>query len=416
VSPVPVADVERAMAGLDRAALRSFVAALWAARGRETRTADGDVLARRPTTGEQRRVAVAVRASDVRGRDVDAVVTAFPDRVAGATEARVVGPETVRRLLRYAVDPADGERLARTHLGLALTRPSDPVDRTGRLPLLAATLLTVSLLAVAGAALQFGGDRPGAGAAEPTAAAAETARTAEATAESAATRGRPAGLGAETVEDLDALAARHREVVAGGTYALTLSFDGTADADGTRWRRANTTVRAANGSVYRIRHAGVSSGGETVDVERYADGAALYRSDGERVERRPLPNGGESDPYAERTAALLERYLSGTETGVTRTERAGGTRYRVTASGRPTGVVADSGPGSGNPGIEPPGRQPGEYDAVAYVTPAGMVTELRVSYTGPEGRPVSFRLRYGTVGYVEVEPPSWYPAARNATA
>lgn len=414
--PVPVADVERAVSSLDRAALGSFVAALWAARGRETRVVDGDVLARHPTTGVERSVAVAARPADLRDRDPDIVVTASPDRFGDATDARVVGPAELRRLLRYAVDPGDGERLARTHLGLALRRSPTPADG-GRRPLLAAALVVVALVAGAAVAVEFGADRPGAAGATGGGAGSTVGPatgTATATADPAPARSRPAGLGAESVEDLGALAERHREVVAGGTYALTLSFDGTVDADGTRWSRASTTVRAANGSVYRIRHAGLSHEGDDVEVERYADGTALYRNDGETVRRESLPNDGESDPYAARTAALVERYLAGTETTVARVERNGSTRYRISVSGEPTRLVADSGPESGNPGVEPPNRQPREYSAVAYVTPAGMVTELEVSYMGPDGRSVSFRLRYETIGYVEVDPPAWYGS--NGTA
>jgi hypothetical protein len=305
---VPVGEVERAMRGLDRAALLAFVAEAWAARGRETAVVDGVVLAREPTTGVERRVAVAPARGGVLGArlgradrvdlpadadadaGVDAVVTPAPERVARRVDGdvRVLGPAAVRDLLRHGLDASTGERLARRHLGVDLEVERGPrldapdgggltASFPGGPPVLAAVLVVLALVAGGVVVAWPGGSEAGTGerpaASEYTVVAPSTPEAGEPLAASeytvvppagtaAATRGSefPPGLGPGGVENLTALLEGHRERVVGRPYAFSMTFRGTTGADGTRWADARTSVRVRSESVYRYRQVGVPEG------------------------------------------------------------------------------------------------------------------------------------------------------------
>lgn len=118
--------VARRLRRLDAAGLARLVAALWAASGWETEVRDRRVVARRDTGAERRVLAVAAgplgvaRALVWPPGDVDAVVTTVGGpavRVLSARcDAQVRGPASLRERLRYGLDPADRERVERTHL------------------------------------------------------------------------------------------------------------------------------------------------------------------------------------------------------------------------------------------------------------------------------------------------------------
>jgi len=410
------------MRRLDRAALLAFVADVWAARGRETAVEDGVVIARDPATGARRRVGVAFGPGEA--GDADAVVAPNPDRIrAGAGgDVRVIGPAEIRNLLRYALDRETAERLAGRHLDLSLSAPDPEPKPSVRTPRLLAALVAAAtaLALIAGGATVWSPGDP------VTTATPATFDGGTPTPYPSGVGAYPVGVDRDGVENLTAFVERHRSLVAGQSYALSVSFDGARNADGTRVLDGRVAVRVRNGSVYRYRYTGVRFGdgmesGTGIDRAGYADGTALYVRDGDEYRRRPLPNDGEASPFADRVAELLWLYLSTEETSVRGVRHDSEIRYRIAAKGSPARLGDDgrSAPASDGPlggdDLEPPFDRVRNYTAVAYVTPDGLVTDLRVSYERPDGTAVSFALSYASVGAATVEPPPWYPEARAAT-
>jgi hypothetical protein len=383
---VPVGEVERAMRGLDRAALLAFVAEAWAARGRETAVVDGVVLAREPATGVERRVAVAPARSGVLGArlgradrvdlpadadadaGVDAVVTPAPERVARRVDGdvRVLGPAAVRDLLRHGLDASTGERLARRHLDVSLRVPESAASTPGRpawlVPAAVLVLILVGVAVAAGLGAPSGlGSSSGPGAEEagsgvPSVTAADSRGDPTATPPSAPVavetpiptalyvESMPAGLGRAGVENVTRLAAGHRETVAGAPYALVVTVERT-NARGTTAATARTSVRVRNRSVYRFDRSVTRRGDGTavdLDEEGYADGEALYVRDGDGYRRTP-PSPSDDEPYADAVSGLVTDVLGTGETSVRGYLYFGSTRYRVVASGTsPLGSAANA--------------------------------------------------------------------------
>jgi hypothetical protein len=121
VQRVPVPVVERAWRRLDRRDRLSFLADLWAARGFEVAVVDGRVRANRD--GTVRWIVPNARGRTVAtgrpGRSTEVAVGVRSTQAAG-DELQLVDGTALRRHLLYAVDRADGERLAREHLGIQL--------------------------------------------------------------------------------------------------------------------------------------------------------------------------------------------------------------------------------------------------------------------------------------------------------
>jgi hypothetical protein len=107
------------LASLAPSQFAAFVAALWEARGRSV-SRDGRLLTvRQGGSGPPTRL-VAVAADDDRPipDDADVVVHANDAPPESApTGARLVGPDDVVNLVRYAIGQRDSERLVRDHLG-----------------------------------------------------------------------------------------------------------------------------------------------------------------------------------------------------------------------------------------------------------------------------------------------------------
>jgi hypothetical protein len=321
VQRVPVRTVGRAWRRLDEETRLSFLSALWAARGFETRVTDGRVSAARDG-----RVAVIVPSADPGpgdARAADALVTVRPDgrsaspgargRPHRAGEPRHLTARDLRRLLLYAVDRGDGERLAREYLDLSLTVPDGwrgggegrlrrAADRARRAATPAAVAAVVLVLAGVAGAVVVGGDASiagpslrgaggldggdagpkradgGTGPTDPTstrgagsAGASGPNGTAggggpsEAVGALGATGGSDRGPGLDPARPVSAerLAAAHAEAVAGETYGLRVWATGlpaTAVADATPvagWAERDRPVESAlwvfveNGSVYR---------------------------------------------------------------------------------------------------------------------------------------------------------------------
>lgn len=133
---IPPHAFARRLRQLDREAFATFVAALWAASGWETRTEDGLVIAERGD--ERQRLAVAPprpllgwwRSGSVPD-DVDAVVRArrrdrsLPGRqsVAAAGEAPIVDAAALRERLLFGLDPSTADRICTEHLGVPARDP-----------------------------------------------------------------------------------------------------------------------------------------------------------------------------------------------------------------------------------------------------------------------------------------------------
>jgi hypothetical protein len=175
--------VRRAWRRLDDETRLSFLAALWAARGFETRVADGRVSADRD--GQVDRVVPSAAIGRGTTTPGDVLVTvrrggdaARPDDGRGADptgEVRHLTARDLRRVLLYAVDRPDGERLAREYLAVPLTVPDGTsvegngrlrraVDRATRAATPATVAAVVLILAGLAGAVVVGGDASIAGA------------------------------------------------------------------------------------------------------------------------------------------------------------------------------------------------------------------------------------------------------------
>jgi hypothetical protein len=385
-------------------ALAALVADLWAARGFET-THDGRfVHARR---GDER---VVIRITDrARPRppsDVDVVVA---PRVRGTAP----GPETLdaarlRDLLRYAVAPATTDRLCARHLGapLASLGPPPTARLRARLraglapsPLPFAVLVLVALAGLTGAALTDPA---------PSTAPLPASETPSGTTPTPVEvppsptpaddlgMGFPPGVTEAGLADPERLAAAHRRALSGRSYTLwtdtyrpenetrvQYDWDLTV-ADGRYLLRASVgdddrrPLRTVyyDGSAWSVAE---SPGGNTTYRRVDADGAA--------------PLGPNPFTLAE---TLVLRYLDAPETTVYEargTEDAG--HYRLVARGVPRGF---------DDRVE-------AYEAVALVTPEGLVSDLTVRYTrleGGERDPVRFEATYGRLDATVVAIPGWY--------
>jgi hypothetical protein len=462
------------MRRLDRAALLAFVAETWAARGRETTTEGGVVLARDPETGVERRVAVATGrgrlgrlvagvgagtgAVPPPGSDRDVVVTPDPElarrRVDG--RVRVLGPGDVRDLLRHGLDPETGTRLARTHLGLSLlvpepesdrrSGPGGPLasDRPAWLAPAVVAVLAVLALAVAGAGLGSPPDvsstsgsgsddvASGAGggdtAAEPASTPSREAGTQISTV--VYVESMPPGLDRQGVDNVTRLATAHREILSRGPYALVVTVERT-NAAGVEERTTRTSVRVWNRSVYRFNRTDtrwVDDARVTVTEEGYADGDALYLRAGDDSPRTGL-RPGEVDPFTDEVGGLLRDALGTGKTSIRGFLYFGQVRYRIVAGDvPPLGGANANANASANTSADgaaairlPSSEENATRTAFATVRPTGLVRQLRVVSERPDGTRVAIRVRYVTVGYLpdrptSLEPPSWYEAARDANA
>ena len=106
---------------------------------------------------------------------------------------------------------------------------------------------------------------------------------------------------------------------------------------------------------------------------------------------------GTSDDY-DVSGQLIERFLTGMDPTVTRVERSGRTYYRLHDR---TGVP---------PTLERLAMRVSDYNVTAYVSPAGFVRSMTVSYvrsTNGESERVTVRFYYRDVGSATVDRPEW---------
>lgn len=437
-STARTAAVETRLRRLGTRRFVAFCAALWAARGYETRIDDGLIVATRgderlavlPRTepGPVARAAArlrprpADRSATTADRRVDVVVApvtaTWASRLADRHGARLVGPAGIADRLLYGIPRADADALAVRYLdaptATLLTAdgatPRSSVARSRPDPTTVAALAAVVCLVVAAAAAGVwtpgGVDTTATDTGVPPSDAdterGDPARTASANATY------PPGV-ADDFLDVRVLSAAHTAAVDGRSYRFIVRHTGSERLDSDRrwdtaWQQA-----VVDGDVWLYSMVGYTAAGNDsrlVQYTAYADGDAVYRRTENGTdpvyERRPLhATEAGPDPHADRAGRYLRRYLATTEVRIDRPSW-DPSMYRIAATGRPTaldGTVSN-------------------YTATALVDRDGFVSTLSVEYTLDEGaseRTVRFRFEYAAVDDTRVRPPGWYDDARAAT-
>lgn len=450
--------VAERLRALDRDAFVEFCAALWRARGYETRRAGDRFVASRPderlvvrpvSAGYVARADAALRrrlrsdASVGGGGDdtvgsVDVVVAPAHDewasRLADRHDARFVGPDTLVDLLLYGVSRTDADALTDRFLGASTTtllaeaepRPGGDESRLATPTTLAAVVGVVCLVLAAGVAgvwgpvpADSGGDAtstsPTGAEAEPStgvdSSATSTPDSAGESEEPPAPR-YPPGVGADSL-DASVLARAHADAVSGQSYRLIVRQSDTDALDGDRrwdgvWQHA--VVESEETWLYTVvGYESRANGSELVQYTLYTGGEFVYRRadtrNGTRYDRYPLRV--DDDGYGvhtDRSHQYVRRYLSTTAVEVDRVSWRPD-EHRVVATGRPRYV-------DGNVT---------NYTATAFVHESGFVSELTVEFTreaaaDDDDRTASFRMEYAAVGDTETRPPGWYDEARSVTA
>ena len=430
--------VERRLRRLDSRQFVAFCAALWAARGYETRIDDDLIVATRgderlsvlPRTepGVLARAAATVR-SRLAGRSatavdrrIDVVVApvdaGWASRLADHHGARLVGPTELADRLLYGIPRADADELAVRYLGAptaALVAVDDATPRIGvvrsrpdptTVVALAAVVCLVVAAAATGAWIPSRDDATATGTDGPPDDVDTEQVAPERTASADATY--PPGV-ADGSLDVWVLSGAHTAAVDGRSYRFIVRHTGSeALAGDRRWDTAWQHA-VVDGDVWLYSVVGYTAAGNDsrlVQYTAYADGNSVYRraeSGTDPVyERRPVHATTDgSAPYADRAGRYLRRYLATTAVRIDRPSWDPST-YRIVATGRPTAVDGAV----------------SNYTATALVDRDGFVSSLSVEYTLDEGtseRTVRFRFEYAAVDDTRVRPPGWYDDARAAT-
>lgn len=449
-------DLVERLCRLDAREFVDFCAALWTARGYETRVRDDRVVATRDdarivvlirpdpgrlarATGRLRPVRDRADAGGIDDRSVDVVVTATDDRratrLAEHHGARLVGPTAVADLLLYGISRADADALTRRYFGETTAgllapettgsgdRPSlDPVSVAA----VAGVVCLVAAATAAGAWLPLAGLNDG-----PAARAALGADGSSERIETGVDLGPPPGAGdgagatgSETLSprsyppgvtdggvDAWVLADAHATAIDSRSYRLVVRQSGTEALDGDhRWNGVWQHAAVEDDGTWLVSTVGYAAGengSELVQYTAYADGEFVYRSvdvrTGAVYDRRPIDvaSGEEFGVHTDRVRRYLIRYLVTTGANVDRPAWRPET-YRVVATGQPTHVDGDV----------------TNYTATALIAPDGFVSELRVEYTrgtGADAETVRLRYEYVAVDEATVRRPGWYDEARAAT-
>jgi hypothetical protein len=471
------AAVAAAIRRLDARGFVEFCAALWAARGYETRVEGERIVA----TRDGRRVVVVADAAPGRVRravervravfawrpaatrvdgDVDVVAATAEgtaERLAARLDARPAGPRALADCLLYGCDRADADDLAARYLGgstaALLAHTSSRVDdrddgRDGRggrgvatlasgvgdagtvgdvagVGVVAAACLVVVAVAV-GLGVFAAGDGGGSGGAAALAGVVDAGGEDET--DTAVPAGSAAGDGSERTDGGASATTYPPGVGADSLDVGRLADAHAASMDGRSYRlvvrhAGNTTVGGSRRWEGTSRHATVESDRVwRYTVSHYADGGdggkrtgySVY-ADGEFAYRRV---GEGANASFDRDPVRATR-----GGGEPMAERVRGYLHRyltttVVRVHRPTRHAdAYRVVATGQPTRL--GREVTEYTAVASVAPDGRVSRLRVEYTSREGveeETVRFQLEYTVVDGVTVRQPRWYDEAAAATA
>jgi hypothetical protein len=446
-----------------RAEVAAFVAALYAARGAETRVdgavavVDGEryavvspgIRARLSTGG-------ALSGADGSAGDrVDAVVVVDPDHAGGIADRYDVPVLTSRdldRLARYGLDRTAADAVFRDSLDVDLggvaspsrarhdgasSRSSPPrrvTDDDGpgdanngrRLVAVGTAALAVVVLAVVVLVTTgplVGGLGIADGASDESNAAAGTqdpdARTPDDGESNRAESGSDGasngtdtlvlapGLTADGISDPDALAYAHATTLANRSYTWELSYvewDAPSSRDS---RKATETVRVGSSRVYvsNVSHDGLPvTRGPIPGRPSYADGERHYRLTSGGIVNETIEHDGGLGRQESRAQRYLGVLLQGEETRIIRTVLGGPRLYVVDIRGADAPSVRN-------------------YTATAHVTPDGVVRYYSGSYclvprsgSSTSEICVSFSMRYTDVDETVVRPPPWYTAREPTSA
>ena len=446
--------------GRSREDVAAFVAALYAARGAETRV-DGSVAV---VDGERYAVAPSGRVARLRERLVPVVsgpvdrVVVEPDRarlLADRYDAPPVTPTDLDRLARYGLDRAVADDVYRTHLGrpIAAVVPATPepvpTPAAAREPIESAsgatgafgngaTAVIVGLLAVAvvlalvasPALVPWTPEPTGATTPSPSSATAGEPETTPSTTVTASNAdiarddgvdtvdrlGRSLGPGLTTggVADPEATAAAHARVLENRSYEWELIYVETRQGNVTTRSRETVLVASPTEYVSDVTHSGVvTSASPVAPTPLYANGTAEFRPgpDGDGVVVEPLPAGdGAGGRQGQRAERYLGVLLDGERSTIVRSiyGDARAEVYVVRIEGADTDTIRG-------------------YQATAHVRTDGFVRYLAASYcvVRPDGDAstdscVHLSLQYFDLGPKPVERPPWVttsePAENESTA
>jgi hypothetical protein len=462
------ASFARRFRGLSPPERRDFVAALWAARGWETRTegaAPNAVVARRD--GRTRRIAVGTPVPE----DADAVVgdgarrllSPAPRSRAESVGATYVSPADLRERLLYGVERDAADRLFRRHFGVALATAGadDAPERRGfggRVGAGARSIAggdrvstgatVVVLLSVAVAVLAAGGVPAlagvlGLGDAEPAPTApappvdgeyaaaagaigtAESAERATAALDDAAYLGlyrealvgtvgstarTPPGVFLTGVYDPETLAAAHVDTAAElSSASVVLVASGPANATDLDAATGGRVGIAGDGGVELAvasdaRYRLTGSANESI-VNATHDGVAEVYADGERVYERTAGPAGVETRRLDPAAAPNVPALVGAVAAEPIRRFMNGSESTVRPAA--TSVPLYRIEVGGDPRAL--GDDVSDFRSVAFVTADGLVLELSATYVHePTGERVRVAFRYARLDDTAAVPPSWY--------
>ena len=437
------------LGGRSRGDVASFVAALYAARGAETRVDDGAAV----VGGERHIVVPSGLRARLRhrlarpGTDADVVVAVDParaDALAARYDAPVRTPDDLDDLARYGLDRRVADAVYRDHLGVGLdgvapprsrrgaAAPADSPDarggahgrtESGRSTAVSAPMVvTVAVLAVAvllttaaAPVADLGGDAGG-GVDTPASTDAPTSGATTDEAGSSAGTGAAAapetptpdwsaevdeiwlapGLTSRGITDADALAEAHSRTLANRSYTWELVY--VERANGTERGRATETVSVATPSVYvsNVSWDGVLVSRGPITGSSYADGERRYQPTADGLDATAIDANESVGRQTSRAQRYYSTLLDGQETSLVRTWLEGTRLYVVRVEGARSPLVRN-------------------YSATAHVTPEGVVQYYSGSYclvpldgTSRGDACYSLTMRYSDVDETVVEPPSWY--------
>lgn len=449
---------------LDARAQREFVAALYAARGWDTRLAGNIILATRD--GQTRRIAVAhpnlFGNSSVPDGDV-VIVAGEKESIDADIEADGVDYETpadLRTVLLYGLSREEAANIFENHFDrpLSVIVSTAGTDRSAapalwpheltvqQVSVVTATLLVVALWAVGAGFLQDTGSPN----LPPES---NTTDTPDAVGAIGSQQTYPPGVGPDGVENSRVVMEAHVSYLANQSYEYRISASGPQHAPFmlglTSW---NASVHVENTTHYRYRRSSVAPHGFRVGHRAYPGGEnvtfwepirnpeAYNRTEREVLTKQVYANGTSKFWRFDTPEGEVYRHLSEAQVSTTQeralfhfTDRVDAVdtylrqflatdnssvrclqtsntgdclTYRVIATGDPElrGDVAD-------------------YRADAVIESSGFVRSLSVRYTiarldNPEKRErVQFRLEYVAVGNetITTTPPEWLDAAKNET-
>lgn len=216
--------------------------------------------------------------------------------------------------------------------------------------------------------------------------------------------GLPPGISSNGSVAVERLAAAHEAASPASSYTWTVSYNRTNLATGFVRADYTTRVRVGDGGRYLVEKTSHKPRGVNRTVYVDGPGGYLQLTLQNRSTVRYVPNPVDSDGAVE-AASFLERTLRVPGSNLATVRRDGRTYYRLYARQPPPELVDVHRAASVD-----------NYSATAYVTPAGFVRALAVTYefTARDQRTrVAVRFDYGAVGTTTVPEPDWVERARN---